>query len=493
MSELSTVSDEVLTLVSTTQSQLVNTSFEATAAAISERLRGPLRVAIAGRVKAGKSTLLNALVGAHLAPTDASECTKIVTWYRHGSGYEVSALLRNGGQQALPFSRNDGALEVQLGGLSEESIATIHVHWPASTLNTLTLIDTPGLASINDQNSRRTRDFLATESTDASDADAVIYLMRHLHKSDVEFLDAFMDRSVGESSPVNAVAVLSRADEIGAGRLDAMESSARIAKRYSSDDLVQGLAATVVPVAGLLAETGQTLREDEATALKSIASEPAQDRELLLMSVGQFLDVHASSLTVEVRRELYGRLGMFGIRLAVHEILNGAATASSLSKRLVEVSGLSQLQTVIADHFLPRARTLQARSALSALRALARDLEQHHPQVADFVDREAEQIESSAVEFARMRAAHLIASGAVKLKETEKFDLQQILLGATADAALGLPTGSSPEMVQQAAAAAIQRWRTMAGHPLANPAVVEVCEAAARTGEMIYISITPLA
>src|SRR5215469_10506756 len=48
---------------------------------ISARLRGPLRVAIAGKVKAGKSTLLNALLGEALAAVDASECTRIVTWY----------------------------------------------------------------------------------------------------------------------------------------------------------------------------------------------------------------------------------------------------------------------------------------------------------------------------------------------------------------------------------------------------------------------------
>ena len=38
-------------------------------------------VAIAGKVKAGKSTLLNALVGEEIAPTDAGECTRVVTWY----------------------------------------------------------------------------------------------------------------------------------------------------------------------------------------------------------------------------------------------------------------------------------------------------------------------------------------------------------------------------------------------------------------------------
>ena len=42
---------------------------------LTQRMTGPLRVAVAGKIKAGKSTLLNALVGEELAPTDAGECT----------------------------------------------------------------------------------------------------------------------------------------------------------------------------------------------------------------------------------------------------------------------------------------------------------------------------------------------------------------------------------------------------------------------------------
>ena len=61
-------------------------------AEVVDRLEGPLRVAIAGRVKAGKSTLLNALLGEQLAPTDAGECTTIATWYRHGADYAVGAV-----------------------------------------------------------------------------------------------------------------------------------------------------------------------------------------------------------------------------------------------------------------------------------------------------------------------------------------------------------------------------------------------------------------
>ena len=52
---------------------------------VAGRVNGPIRLAIAGKVKAGKSTLLNAIIGEELAPTDAGECTRIVTWYRHST------------------------------------------------------------------------------------------------------------------------------------------------------------------------------------------------------------------------------------------------------------------------------------------------------------------------------------------------------------------------------------------------------------------------
>ena len=89
-----------------------------------ERLSGPLRLAIAGRVKAGKSTLLNALVGEELAPTDAGECTKLVTWYIGGHAAKVTAVHKDGRREQRPFSREGGALEVDLGGPAEDDSTT---------------------------------------------------------------------------------------------------------------------------------------------------------------------------------------------------------------------------------------------------------------------------------------------------------------------------------------------------------------------------------
>ena len=53
-----------------------------------------------------------------------------------------------------------------------------------------TLIDTPGLASLSTASSR-TLGFLSSDDERPTEADAVVYLLRHVHASDLRFLEAF--------------------------------------------------------------------------------------------------------------------------------------------------------------------------------------------------------------------------------------------------------------------------------------------------------------
>src|SRR5262249_30556133 len=92
---------------------------------VRDRLGEPLRVAIVGRVKAGKSTLLNALVGEELAPTDAGECTRVVTWYVDGPSYKATLHPRVGEPRAAAFTREGGAISISLGDLSADAVDRI--------------------------------------------------------------------------------------------------------------------------------------------------------------------------------------------------------------------------------------------------------------------------------------------------------------------------------------------------------------------------------
>jgi len=461
--------------------------------AIRERLDGPLRVAIAGRVKAGKSTLLNALVGERLAATDAGECTRVVSWYQRGYTYNVHAQLRDGALHELPFRHEDGMLQIELAGLQQERIDHLIIDWPSSYLSRLTLIDTPGLASLDDSASVRTRDFLVVEENadGESDADAVIYLMRHLHRRDADFLQSFLDRSVANASPVNAVAVLARADEVGGGRLDAMDSAAIIAGRYSRDERVRALCASVLPVAGLLAETGATLREDETEALRTLARLDADEVSDLLLSADRFATMNLPALSVERRSALLARLGMFGVRLALDHLRRGNPdSVADLARLVSDSSGLPALREILAVHFAARAQSLKGRSALAALRACARDLERLDAPGVERLLREIERVEASTHAFAELRLVHLALSGALGLSDEERREIVRLTTNAAPAVRAGLAPETPAWEARNVALAGVARWRQRAANPMLDRAAADVFEIAAHSYEVIYAELT---
>jgi hypothetical protein len=456
--------------------------------AVTRRLDEPLRVAIAGRVKAGKSTLLNALVGERLAATDAGECTRIVTWYRHGLGYRVDADLRPSGRAELAFRRQDGELHIDLGAHDVDDIERIEVGWPSAKLESMTLIDTPGLASANERTSLRTMAALLDAGIDSpAEADAVVYLMRHLHHGDARFLEAFMDHSIAHASPVNAVVVLSRADEIGAARPDALESAASIAGRYAADPRVRELASGVLPVAGLLAETGATLRQEQFDWLGALVRLDPAERDYLLTSVERFRDADRNPLGEEIREELLSRFGLYGIRLAVSLIGDGEVkTATELSAALLERSGIRGLQRVLTEAFADRAASLKARSALVALRAIAatlgRDGMAGSAAIAEAIDR----LEASSGALALLRLQHLVLAGHLELAPDEQAEVERLTGAGGGAARLGLEEDASAETIRAAALAGVERWRGRAGNPLSDRRTIEAAEIVSRAYEEIY-------
>ena len=171
----------------------------------------------------------------------------------------------------LPVHQHGGALEVDLGRFASE-VERLVVDWPAPGLRHWTVIDTPGVASLSVDVSARAAQLLDPADGFDDGADAVIYLMRHVHAADVDLLKTL--RGGRSSRFVNVVAVLSRADEIGSGRTDAMEAASAVAHRYRRDPTVRGVCLDVVTVAGLLAETGRTILAEEPLAVRTLARCP---------------------------------------------------------------------------------------------------------------------------------------------------------------------------------------------------------------------------
>jgi hypothetical protein len=451
---------------------------------ILDRLDEPLRVAFAGKVKAGKSTLLNALVGQELAPTDAGECTKIVTWYRDGVSYQANLYPRSGAPRQVPFTREGGPVEVDLQGFAAEDVDRLVIDWPSTSLRAMTLVDTPGIGSLSSEVSERTHAFLAPGEDEVGQADAVLYLMRHLHATDVRFLEAFHDDEVARAATVNTIGVLSRADEVGVGKLEAMESAHRIADRYRRDPKIARLCLTVIPIAGLLAQSGRTLQEQEFRALERLAAGPDGEAESMLLSADRFVrSESAVELDAGEREHLLRRLGLFGIRLSIDVMRRGlAGTATDLSRALVDASGLLELQEVLTSHFAARADVLKARSALLALESA---LDRHDAPSNGALAADIERIRAGAHEFAEIRLLGALRAGTVRLPEGRLDQAERLLgsFGAGAAERLGLDPEAGPNEIRTAVQGELEAWRGLSESPMISLEAKAAAAILARTCE----------
>jgi Dynamin family len=448
------------------------------------RFDEPLRVAFAGQTKAGKSTLLNALIGERVAATDHAECTRVITWYRNGPAYSVTGELVDGTHATLPFARSHGRLQLDLDRRSPESLDRIVVTVPSSRLDAVTLIDTPGVGSLTEQLHRRSTEFLSV-ADGGSPADAIVYLMRHAHDSDVRFLEAMRDDSQLRPSPVHAIGVLSRADEVGSCRLDAMAAARRIAHRYADHDRLKPLVQTVLPVCGLLAESATTMTQREFDSLTAVAAWAVSDFERAMTSVDDFIAGPDNAGGSEQERlELLRRFGIYGTRLSVM-LLRGRQphTATTLADELVSRSGMVELRRLLVELFTSRGDLLKARSALRALNDVC-DLDPEH---TDELRRGLEQVQANAHELVELDWLVALRSGEIDLTDAALDDARRLLGdgGSEPWRRLGYQPGASSEEGFRLASEALDRWGRRAASPLTRGESAALCAAVVRSCEAL--------
>lgn len=468
-------------------------------------LGSPLRVAFVGRVKSGKSTLLNAVLGHRVAATDTGECTRVPTWYAWGPAprawavpWADAAAGEDAGHRELVVDQVPGGFAVRLGGLLAADLARIRVELPVPLLQRVTLVDTPGTSSLTVEAGARTERLLdddgPAQGDDGPAPDAVVYLMRQVHAGDVTFLEAFRGRRGRHVAPVHAVGVLSRADEVGGGRADALALAAGLAAGYTEDPRLRPLVQSVVPVAGLLAEAAATLDDAEHADLVALAALPPPVTGALLLSVSRFVAPRLGCpVPPERRARLLDRLGVFGVRAALAAIRDGAgATRDGLAAALARASGLARLGDVLRYRFVERAEVLQAQSALRLVeRAVAEDPRPGGRRLLA----QAERIRLGVHDLAELRVLDDLRRGALNVPAQTRVRMERLLgahgsgladrLGAGADGlgATAEPPVPAPPPAAEVLAAEHRHWRAVAVDPLAAPELARAAAVLQRTCE----------
>lgn len=354
------------------------------------QLNQPCEVAVVGRVKAGKSTFINALLGAEdeLAKVGATETTATINYFRFGQpnpDKPVRCYWRN-----PPGSFTDVNREF-LNGLQGNDLETLRradaIHYleyylPNKYLEQgIVLVDTPGIGAVVDTHQNRTAEYmqlyqqlrerhdLDTQKLD-SKADAVIYLTDAVARvTDSDFLKDFHSVTQGRSKPHNAIGVVARIDEQPQVLVQRHELSAKIARQ-----LKQHLN-TVVPVSGGLQFALCRLgRPGLLRLLSAFSRVQVRDLDKLLSSEGMYR-VKSRALGLGDLEELIDSTIPWSVfTTIVRRLVNSGGDLDKAEAELYELAGFNPLKEVLERHFFQRAAYLRCFRIAEEARSLLRNI-----------------------------------------------------------------------------------------------------------------------
>lgn len=439
---------------------------------VRRRLDEPLRVAIAGRLKAGKSTLVNALIGRRVAPTEVGECTRIVTQFRYGTADRVDVVKRDGSRSSLPLDES-GMIPQRLG-VPRHDISYVDVTLTSDHLRELTVVDTPGLSSTNTSVSAGARRFLFNEAPIDDDidddsvgaisgAEAIIYVFtQSVRDDDLQALEAFRSISARlASNPINSLGLFNKVDKLVAGVADPWPVAAPLAADQTK--VLRRVVSDVVPVVGLLAETTEAgrLTAADCEALRSLAQLPETERLVLMASVDLFTS-RECKVPREQRERLLRLLDLYGIGFAMAQLAARPQLASGdLVRMLFQASGFPRLRHTLDQAFRWRTDAIKAGWALSTLEKIASHTERPPDRelLRDAIERVLQQPDYHRLRL--LEVAQLVSTGSVELPEPMEQELTRLALSNDPQWILNLPTAGTEQLVKAALDAAT-RWRVYA-------------------------------
>ncbi len=175
---------------------------------IAHNLKSPFNIAVFGRMKVGKSSLINALIGQKLTITDTEEATATINRLSYATGAKVNTFTIHW-LHARAEDRPISELKTAWSGKSAQILEnTRHAAWlelyaDAPPLQDIYITDTPGIGSVTASHEEIARQFIKGQS-----ADALLYVFStDVHEQDAAGLAGFRQYCMTGSAPNNTLGI----------------------------------------------------------------------------------------------------------------------------------------------------------------------------------------------------------------------------------------------------------------------------------------------
>ncbi|GEM_PF-1203614 len=337
------------------------------------KLEEPIQVAIIGKIKASKSTLVNAIIGKpNFAPTGQMEVTWNVSWINAGATNEAAEIvLKNGLKKNIPIylwkkiAVGEGELETI--GFSKEdiqrNISYIRLSDDAPILESLNIIDTPGLDATRALDSRNTIDFL----NGVCRPDAIITLFVHNQTGSMMSIVEDFVGAGGALTPLNSIGVMAKMDmqwNISFWGKNMLEQMRRVAnKQFDENASLRKSLFRIYPISALMFMASQTLCVEQLEWLHRLAAVDESILKKTLPFTKTFIESDLLPLSANQRKQLTEILGTYAIYIMIRQLRHQPDTDLQTARDVLrKESGADALMEAIYNHFGARANLLKAQS-----------------------------------------------------------------------------------------------------------------------------------
>lgn len=284
---------------------------------------------VAGEFKRGKSSLINAMLGADLLPTGVVPLTSVVTRLQYGEAPTVRVTFEKGETRAVALEALPDYVTEKANPKNAKGVREVAVAYPADWLKGgINLVDTPGIGSLHRHNTDVTYQYLPR-------ADAVILVA----SVDQPMSQAELDFLIGTRRYAGKVfCLLNKIDTLTEAELAESVAFATGALRETLGEVADD-TSRIFPVSARLARQGH----------------PAESRlPEFDAALRRFLQEESGAVWADSLRRNLRRL-LAEARLAIDLEMNALSAP------------LDELETKLAALAVKKQETLQARSDFDAL------------------------------------------------------------------------------------------------------------------------------
>lgn len=356
---------------------------------LNEELMSPCVLAVAGKVKAGKSYLVNNLLGVDLALTGTSETTATINVFKKGVPPDASQPILcyyiDGHKEWVSKSFLDsiqGTSEQSLKIASQIDKLVFYVN-EGTFLEDVTLVDTPGIgADVGDDGDshqiqtdayfklreRHQKDTITLSNS----ADAILYLFNTVPtETDKDFLLALYNGGKGLTS-LNGIGILSKIDKLPAQ----IQNIPKFAKEF------QHQLYSIYPTSSTLSK--HIPSKEQASDLQLVLKNTFPSENVLDLALGSqtafvsdklpYCSVDSQQRKNILLKFLADDLPWSTFRIIAKELYNTTSIINSLEK-LNNLAGFDGLKEVLYSHFFHRSKLLRCKTVLSELQRIFSDIQ----------------------------------------------------------------------------------------------------------------------